>query len=79
MASVDAGDAGGLGGVEQTADHALEVRENTRRAFPGLGLHLDAPDELSRGAHEAASQFAPAQVNANGVAIGGHGRSRRGG
>src|SRR5207247_2681105 len=49
----DAGDAPGLGGVEQPPDDALEVREDSRRAFPGLGLHLEAPDELSLGAQEA--------------------------
>jgi hypothetical protein len=74
----DAGDARGLGGVDQAADHALEVRQDSGRAFPGFGLHFEAPHELTGKAHESAAQLAAPQVNPDGVAIRGHRRSRRG-
>ena len=75
----DTGDTPGIGGIEQPADDALEIRQDSRGAFPGLGLHLETPDKLSFGAQEAATQLAAAEVNADGIAIRGHRWSRRGG
>ncbi len=43
----DAGDTRGVGGVDQAADHALEVRQDSGRALPGFGLHLETPHELT--------------------------------
>ena len=74
----DAGHPRGVGRVEQPADDALEIGEDTGRALPGLGLHFEAAEKLALPAEETAAQLAPAEVDADGTPIGGHEQSRGG-
>ena len=67
-----------VGRVEQPADDALEIGEDTGRALPGLGLHFEAAEKLALPAEETAAQLAPAEVDADGTPIGGHEQSRDG-
>ncbi len=72
----DAGHPRRVGRVEQPADDALEIGEDARRAFPGLGLHLEASEKLALPAEETAAQLASTEVDADGTPIGGHEQSR---